>query len=67
MDRVRNVDVREKLQQEGVLDMKSRQVKWKARLENMSTERTTKKIFDVKIQGKRPRGKPRLRWTDNFK
>ena len=30
LDRVRNVDVREKLRQEGVLDMvKSRQEKWK--------------------------------------
>ena len=67
LDRVRNVDIREKLQQEGVLDMvKSRQVKWKARLENMSMERTTKKIFDGEMQGKRPRGRPRLRWTDNF-
>ena len=62
LDRVRNVDIREKLQQEGVLDMvKSRQVKWKARLENMSMERTTKKIFDGEMQGKRPRGRPRLR------
>ena len=40
VDRVRNVDIREKLQ-EGVIDM----VKWKARLENMSMERTTK-IFE---------------------
>ena len=67
LDRVRNVDIREKLQQEGVLDMKSRQVKWKARLENMSMERTTKKIFDGELQDKRPRGRPRLRWTDNYK
>ena len=41
MDGVRNVDVKEKLQLEGVLDM----VKRKARLENMSMEKTTKKIF----------------------
>ena len=68
LNRVRNVDIREKLQQEGVLDVvKSRQEKWKARLENMSMERTTKKIFDGEMQGKRPRGRPRLRWTDNFK
>ena len=62
VDRVRNVDIREKLQ-EGVIDM----VKWKARLKNMSMERTTKKIIEGKMQGKRPRGRPRLRWTDNFK
>ena len=39
----------------------------KARLKNMSMERTTKKIIEGKMQGKRPRGRPRLRWTDNFK
>ena len=68
LDRVRNVDVREKLRQEGVLDMvKSRQEKWKIRMEEMSLERTTKKIFVGEIEGKRPRGRPRLKWTDNFK
>ena len=47
LDRVRNEDVREKLRQEGVLDMvKSRQEKWKIRMVEMSLERTTKKIFN---------------------
>ena len=46
LDRVRNVYVREKLRQEGVLDMvKSRQERWKIRMEEMSLERTTKKIL----------------------
>ena len=68
LDRVRNEDVREKLQQEGVRDMvKSRQEKWKIRMEEMSLERTTKKIFVGEMEGKRPRGRPRLKWTDNFK
>ena len=68
LDRVRNVDAREKLQQEGVLDtVKSRQEKWKIRMEEMSLERTTKKIFVGEMEGKRPRGRPRLKWTDNFK
>ena len=48
LDRVRNVDVRKKLQQEGVLDMmKSRQEKWKFRIEEMNLERTTNKIFGL--------------------
>ena len=68
LDRVRNVDIREKLQQEGVSDMvKSRQEKLKAGLKSMSMERTTKKSFEGEMQGKRPRGRPRWRWTDNFK
>ena len=62
LDRVRNVDIREKLRQEGVLDMvKSRQEKWKIRMEEMSLERTTKKIFVGEMKGKRPRGRPRLK------
>ena len=68
LDRVRNIDIREKLRQESVLDMvKSRQERWKVRMEEMSMERTTKKIFEGVMEGKRPRGRPRLRWTDNFK
>ena len=68
LDRVRNVDIREKLHQASVLDMvKTRQEKWKARMEEMSSERTTKKIFEGEMAGKRPRGRPRMRWTDNFK
>ena len=68
LDRVRNVDIREKLHQASVLDMvKTRQEKWKARMEVMSSERTTKKIFEGVMAGKRPRGRPRMRWTDNFK
>ena len=68
LDRVRNVDIREKLRQEGVLDMvKSRQERWRVRMEEMSGERTTRKTFEGEMGGKRPRGRPRLRWTDNFK
>ena len=62
------MDVREELRQEGVLDMvKSRQEKWKIRMEEMSLERATMKIFVGEMEGKRPRGRPRLKWTENFK
>ena len=45
MNRVMNVDVREKLRQEGVLDMmKNRQEKWKLRME-MSLEKLTTQIL----------------------
>ena len=68
LDRMRNVDIREKLRQESVLDaVKRRQEKWRVRLEEMSNERLTKKVFVGKMEGKRPRGRPRSRWTDNFK
>ena len=68
LDRKRNVDIREKLCQVSVLDMvKTRQEKWKARMEGMSRERSTRKIFEGEMEGKIPRGRPRMRWTDNFK
>ena len=67
LDADRNVDIREKLRQEGVLGkVKSRQ-KWKIRMEEISLERTTKNTFAGEMEGKRPRGRPRLKRTDNFK
>ena len=50
MDRVRNVDIRVRLKQEGVLDlMKKRQQNWKQKVEEMSNNRVTKKIYDGEI------------------
>ena len=55
MDRVRNVDIRGRLKQEGVLDMvKKRQQNWKQKVEEMSNSRVTKKIYDGEIPGRRP-------------
>ena len=62
MDRVRNVDIRGRLKQEGVLDMvKKWQQNWKQKVEEMSNNRVTKKIYDGEIPGRRPRGRPRKR------
>ena len=59
LDRVRNVDLRGRLKQEGVLDtVKKRQQNWKQRVEEMSTNRVTKKIYDGEIPGRRPEEDP---------
>ena len=59
VDSVRNKDIRLRLGQEGILDVvKRRQEKWKKRLEEMSYDRTTKKVFKGEVEGKRPRGRP---------
>ena len=66
LDRIRNVDLRDRLKQEGVLDyVRRRQKNWKQRLKEMSSSRVTKKVLDGEIPGKRPRGRPR-RWINNF-
>ena len=67
LERIRNVDLRGRLRQEGVLDLVNRrQQKWKQRLEEMSSGRVTKIVYDGEVPGKRPRGRPRMRWTNNF-
>ena len=67
LDKVRNVDLRGRLKQEGVLDtVKKWQQNWKQRVEEMSTNRVIRKIYDGEIPGRRPRGRPRKRWRCNF-
>ena len=61
------MDLRGRLRQEGVLDLVNRwQPKWKQRLEEMSSGRVIKIVYDGEVPGKRPRGRPRMRWTNNF-
>ena len=64
---MRNMDLRGRLRQEGVFNLVNRQQqKWKQRLEKMSSGRVTKIVYDGEVPGKRPRGRPRMRWTNNF-
>ena len=68
MDWVRNEEVRERLGQEAVTDMmRRRQSRWLEKLTEMDNERLVKKVFEDEVEGKRPRGRPRKRWIDNFK
>ena len=53
--------------QVGVLELvRKRQEKWKDRVNAMGNKRCTKRAFDGVVEGKRPRGRPRLKWMDNF-
>ena len=60
LDKIRNVDLRDRLKQEGVLDLvKGRQQRWKQRLEEMDDRRITKRVYDNEIARRRPQGRPR--------
>ena len=64
IDRVRNADVREAVRQEEVMKkVKRKQRTWKKNLED---DRLVKKVYTEEIVGKRPRGRPRKKWIDNF-
>ena len=68
MDRVRNDDIRQRLGQEDILDMIRRsQESWKGKLDDMNSNRTTEKVYAGVMEGRRPRGRPRMKWIDNFK
>ena len=64
VDRVRNVEIREELQQEGVLEkVKNSQRRWREALEEMGSDRLVKRVYQAEMEGRRPR----KRWNDNFR
>ena len=68
LDRVKNEDVRRSLGQEAVVDMvKEKQRRWKVKMEEMNADRLVKQVYEEEMTGKRPRGRPKKRWTENFK
>jgi hypothetical protein len=47
--------------------MKSRRMRWAGHVSRMGEKRNACRILVEKPEGKRPLGKPRLRWADNIK
>ena len=64
VDRVRNVEIREELKQEGVLEkVKRSQVRWREALAEMGLERLVRRVYEAEMEGRRGRGQPRRKWT----
>ena len=67
LHRVRNVDIRQRLKQEAVMEVvRMKQRAWKGKIDGMEGGRLVKCVYSEKVIGRRPRGRPRKRWTDNF-
>ncbi len=65
---MRNEDVRRSLGQEAVMDIvKKKQRRWKAKMEEMNADQLVKQVYEEEVIGRRPRGRPRKQWSDNFK
>ena len=66
---VANEEILKRLGQVRVLEMvKKRQEEWKGRVEGiMDMKRFTSRVFEGVVEERRPRGRPRLRWMDNFR
>ena len=44
-----------------------RQEKWKCKLDDMNSDETTKKVYTGVMEGRRLKGRPRMKWIDNSK
>ena len=60
VDRVRNVEIREEIKQEGVLEkVKRSQVRWRLALAEMGPERLVRRVYEAEKEGRRGKGRPR--------
>ena len=67
-ERVTNEEISRRLQQVGVLDVvRKRQEECRGKLNEMGNGWCTKKAYEGVVDGRRLKGRPRLRWTDNVK
>ena len=58
--------MRQQLGQEDILDViRRRQENWEYKLD-MNSDRTIKKVYVGVMEGRRERGRPRMRWIDNL-
>jgi len=47
--------------------IKSRRMRWAGHVERMGEERVVYRVLVAKPEGKRPLGRPRLRWVNNIR
>ena len=67
LDKVRKEDVRQRLKQEAVVEVsRKKQRAWKEKQDGMEGKRLVMRVYSEEVTGRRPRGRPRRRWMDNF-
>ena len=68
LDRVRNEDIRQRLKQKAVVEVaQKKQSVWKQKVDGMEGARLVVRVYSEEVTGRRPRGRPRKCWRDNFK
>jgi hypothetical protein len=64
-DRIRNDDIREQLKVEDIkIDIEKNRLRWYGHVMRKADERIPKRMLEMKLRGRRPRGRPRTRWMD---
>ena len=65
LDCIRNDEIRQRLQQRSIVEVvKERRLNWKAKVIEKPGIFGRESIGEV--EGRRPRGRPRMRWRDEF-
>lgn len=67
-DRVRNQTLRTNLQVQPLTEVVDRnKMRWFGHLVRMEDQRIPKQMLEARTQGRRPRGRPRMKWMDSIK
>ena len=66
LDRMRSEEIRQRLGQKDILDVWRRQEKWKCKLDDMNSDRTTKKMYVGVMEGRRLSGRIRVEMDWQF-
>jgi hypothetical protein len=64
-DKIRNDDIREQQKVDDIKnDTERNRLKWYGHVMRMADERIPRRTLEMKLRGRRPRGRPRTRWMD---
>lgn len=65
-DRIRNEQIREEAKQDKPLinKIEEKQLKWFGHANRMTEERKVKQVMEMRVEGRRGRGRPRINWED---
>ena len=67
-DHVRSEGIRKRLNVMPIVDqVTKRRLSWYGHIKRRKPEYMTRTVLDMEIPGKRPRGRPRIRWMDNIR
>ena len=67
-DHVRSEEIRNRLNVMAIVDqVTKRRLSWYGHIKRRKPEDVTRTVLDMEIPGKRPRGRPRIRWMDNIR
>jgi hypothetical protein len=64
-DKIKNDDIGEQLKVDDIkYNIERNILKWYGHVMRMADERIPKRTLEMKLRGRRPRGRPRTRWMD---